>query len=207
MKKLSFVLALVVVLSLAPAFAAFADRPTEFDSQGREVSWQASTCAKIQSGTITDSAGNPLTVGYDQFGYNYQAHHFLGTYDGADRNLDGTFWGQTGDFVDDMLEMKWSDDWLANVDCDGDHLLDRGLVGTVPDGISKGWLTNHVNGDYVVDGQTYHYTWFVKIGYTGPGSPLWKYYTIVEEVYNDPFGGFNGLQSLIDPGLGHYVTR
>ncbi len=47
------------------------------------------------------------------FGYNYQAHMFNGTYDSVDRVLDNKYWGQTGDFVDDKLMMKWSDDWLA----------------------------------------------------------------------------------------------
>ncbi len=67
--------------------------------------------------------------GFDMFGYNYTAHLFRGTYDSSDRNIDGTFWGTTGDFVDDRLMMKWSDDWLTDVDCDGDGKLDRGGPG------------------------------------------------------------------------------
>src|SRR3989344_3002560 len=106
------------------------------------------TCATIQGGTITDSVGNPVTNGYDQFGYNYQAHLFNGTYDSVDRNLDGTYWGSVGDYVDDRLLMKWSDPWLANVECTGDGKLDRGLENGVVGGTSKGWLTNLVNGDY-----------------------------------------------------------
>ena len=85
-----------------------------------------SGCATIKDGTLTDSAGNPLVLGFDQFGYNYQAHLFNGTYDGSDRTLDGTYRGTVGDFVDDRLRMKWSDDWLANKDCTGDGKLDRG---------------------------------------------------------------------------------
>ncbi len=163
-------------------------------------------CATIQDGSITDSVGNPLGLGYDQYGYNYQAHLFVGTYDSSDRNLDGTYWGSTGDFVDDSLIMKWSDAWLANVDCNGDHKLDRGLVGGIAGGTSLGWLTNQNEGDYDSDQdgtQDAHYTYFVKIVWTGPGSSLWGQYSIVEEVYNDPVGGFHGLQLMSGaPGFG-----
>ena len=65
-----FALALVVV----PSFAA------------------AQSCATINDGTITDSAGNFIATGYDQYGYNYQAHMFNGTYDSSDRTLDGMYW-------------------------------------------------------------------------------------------------------------------
>lgn len=161
-----------------------------------------STCATIKGGTITDSAGNPLVLGYDQWGYNYQAHMFNGTYDSSDRVLDGTYWGSTGDYVDDSLIMKWSDAWLSNKDCNGNGKLDRGL--DVGANISQGWLTNQIVGDYTdVDGNLQHYTYFSKIVWTGPGSPLWGQYTLVQEVYNDPAGGFNGLQSKIGaPGFG-----
>ena len=156
-------------------------------------------CATIQGGTITDSADNPLSVGFDEFGYNYQAHLFVGTYDSSDRNIDGTYWGIVADYVDDVLIMKWSNSWLANVDCNDDGKLDRGLVG-----ISLGWLTNEVTGDYFdSDGNVQHYTVFLKIVWTGPGSPLWGQYTIIQEIINDPAGGFTGLQSKVGaPGFG-----
>lgn len=164
-------------------------------------------CVTIQSGTLVDSQGNPLVLGFDQFGYNYQAHLFVGTYDSSDRNLDGKYWGSTGDFVDDSLIMKWSDPWLANVDCNGDGKLDRGLGGD-PNymGISQGWLTNQNAGDYDLDGDGYqetHYAYFAKIVWVGPGGPLWSQYEIIQEVYNDPFSGFVGLQLLQGaPGFG-----
>lgn len=162
------------------------------------------SCANIQSGTITDSVGNPISVGFDQFGYNYQAHLFAGTYDSSDRTLDGTYWGSTGDYVDDKLSMKWSDDWLANRDCDGNGKLDRGSA--APYGTSQGWLTNQVVGDYDSDGdgtQDAHYTYFAKIVWVGPGGNLWGEYTIIQEVNNDPVGGFHGLQLKVGaPGFG-----
>jgi len=138
-------------------------------------------CRTIQDGLL-DSMGRPLVLGYDQFGYNYQAHMFNGTYDSVDRVLDGKYWGQTGDFVDDRLRMKWSDDWLANKDCNGDGKLDRGTSG-----VSLGWETNHVEGDYIdADGNSQHYTYFVKIVWVGPGGPLWGQYDIIQENYNEP---------------------
>lgn len=175
-------------------------------SVGAASTKAASSCATIAGGTITDSAGNVVRIGFDEFGYNYQAHLFVGTYDSSDRSLDGKYWGQTGDYVDDQLIMKWSDSWLANVDCDGDGKLDRGLVKGVVGGTSLGWLTNQVNGDYDSDSdgsQDAHFTSFDKIVWTGPGSPLWGQYTIIQSVLNDPAGGFHGLQSKIGaPGFG-----
>ncbi|MBI2560146.1 MAG: hypothetical protein HYW14_03305, partial [Planctomycetes bacterium] len=150
---------------------------------------------------------NPIVLGYDQFGYNYQAHMFNGTYDSVDRNLDGTYWGSTGDYVNDRLRMKWSDDWLSNKDCSGDGKLDRGSPSS--NGwptISQGWLTNQVEGDYDSDGdgtEDAHYSYFVKIVWVGPGGPLWGQYTIIQEVYNDPVGGYNGvLYKAASPGFG-----
>lgn len=165
-------------------------------------------CTTISDGVLTDSLGNLLVMGYDQFGYNYQAHMFVGTYDSVDRKLDGKYWGSTGDFVDDMLTMKWSEDWLSNKDCNGDGKLDRGASG-----ISQGWLTNHVIGDYDSDGdgsQDAHYSYFSKIVWVGPGGPLWGQYDVIQEVYNDPAGGYHGLQFKVEaPGLGlnnHWTT-
>ena len=162
----------------------------------------AKTCATIADGTITDSAGNVITFGFDEFGYNYQAHMFNGTHDSYNRVVGD----DTSDFADDSLIMKWSDAWLANVDCDGDGKLDRGLVDGVSDGISKGWLTNQMEGDYDSDDdgtQDAHYTSFEKIVWTGPDSPLWGQYTIIQSVLNDPADGFHGLQTKIGaPGFG-----
>lgn len=164
-------------------------------------------CTTIKDGTLVDSIGNPLALGDDQFGYNYQAQRFNGTYDSVDRKLDGTYWGNTGDYVNDRLRMKWSNDWLSNKDCSGDLKLDRGAPGS--SGwplISQGWLTNQVEGDYDSDGdgtEDAHYTWFVKIAWVGPGGSLWGQYEIIQEVYNDPAGGFHGVQfKPVRPGFG-----
>jgi hypothetical protein len=59
------------------------------------------------------------SIGFDQYGYNYQAHLFRGRYCDKDRDLGGPD-------CDITLEMKWSDEWLSNKDCNGDNKLDRG---------------------------------------------------------------------------------
>ncbi len=46
-------------------------------------------------------------------------------------------------------------------------------------------------------------TYFVKIVWVGAGGSLWGQYDIIQEVYNDPVGGYHGLQIKVDaPGLG-----
>ena len=197
MRRLSAVITVALLLVMIVATAAVAEAPDK--------------CATIQGGTITDTVGNPIVTGFDEFGYNYQAHMFNGTYDSSDRNIDGTYRGQTGDYVDDALAMKWSDAWLANVDCNDDGKLDRGLVDGTVSGVSMGWLTNHLNGDYIDgDGVEQHYTDFVKIVWVGPGGSLWGQYELIQEVYNDTAAGETGLFVKIGiPGLGlneHWTT-
>lgn len=164
-------------------------------------------CTTIIDGGIMDSAGNPLTLGFDKFGYNYQAHEFNGTYDSADRVLDNSYFGTTGDYVDDHLWMKWSDDWLSNKDCNGDHKLDRGAPGSEGyANLSRGWLTNLVEGDYDSDdndSQDAHFTDFVKIVWVGSSGSLWGEFQVIQEVFNDPTGGLHGtLAKMPAPGFG-----
>lgn len=183
MKKGFLLFALLFLFTVLPVHAA---KPT--------------ACTNIQSGLLHDSLNNTLVTGYDIYGYNYQAHMFNGTYDSSDRVLDGKYFGSTGDYVNDRLSMKWSDAWLANVDCNGDGLLDRGLINGTSDGISKGWLTNHVEGEYTtVDGEQ-HYTYFSKIGWVGPGGSLWGQYEILQEESQDP--AYVVHEKYVTPGLG-----
>ncbi|MDP3877442.1 MAG: hypothetical protein Q8Q50_10710 [Methylobacter sp.] len=167
-------------------------------------------CTKIKDGGITDLQDNPITLGFDQWGYNYQAHMFNGLYDNYSRPETPVTEGLVN------LSMKWSDDWLANVDCDSDSKLDRGGPGGT--GTSIGWLTNHEEGDYLGnDDQYHHYTYFVKIIYVGPAANpdpwvnarIWNDYAIIEEVYNDPYGGYHGndRSKLVNPaGLGYWTN-
>lgn len=201
MSKKIFFLIVILMILVSPASIALADKPTQVDDNGIEVAWSSSSCTDIQSGEITDSAENPITMGYDQFGYNYQAHMFNGTYDSVDRVLDNKYFGSEGDYVDDSLIMKWSDEWLANVDCNEDGKLDRGLVNGFVGGTSLGWETNHVEGEYIdADGNLQHYTYFAKIVWTGPGSDLWGQYSIIMENYQDPSGMYHYHD--VAPGFG-----
>ncbi len=173
-------------------------------------------CATIQGGGLVDAKGNPLALGYDKWGYNYQAHIFNGLYDNYTRPTPPVTESDTN------LQMKWNDAWLSNKDCDGDGMLDR-YYG-YPSYIGSGaWLTNHQWGTYEVDGVTYKWEYFVKIvavpsdavnvsgvWYTADGleigPSIWGTFAIIQEVYNDQGTGDHGLyyKSPATPGLGAY---
>ncbi len=176
-------------------------------------------CTTIQDGTLMNSAGDPITTGYDEWGYNYQAHMFNGTYCNAYRDAE---WCQP--YADIELKMKWNDAWLSNMDCDGDGLLDRhyGFQSYIGSGA---WLTNHQAGWDLDDrGKEKHWSYFVKIvavplnayldggfWYDGDtneeiGPTIWGAFAIVQEVYNDPLADEHGAQyiSPYTPGFGVY---
>jgi len=176
----------------------------------------ADTCVTIQDGTLVNSANELLTTGYDQWGYNYQARIFNGTYCDAYRNA---AWCQP--YVDVELLMKWNDAWLSNRDCDTDGLLDRHYPYTGYKG-SGAWLTNHQAGKVEVNGKLRKWTYFVKIVAVEPtdilnngyffrdgveiGPAIWGSFAIIEEVSNDPSLGQHGIQykSPLGPGFGIY---
>jgi len=138
-------------------------------------------CTTIKDGVLTYSAGHylagdPLQVGYDPYGYNYQAHMFSGYY--CNVYLGGAgFPPYEGDadpylaenpdaenhwawpYRDVRLVMKWNDAWLSNKDCDGDGKLDRhyGFDSYIGSGA---WETNHMRGE---GEQADDWTYFVKI--------------------------------------------
>lgn len=180
MKKLLFLVALVLAFGfvVSPVLAA---KPAK--------------CATIQDGTITDKNGIALVSGFDQWGYNYQAHLFEGYADNYSRPTVPVTSG-------DKLTMKWSDSWLANVDCNNDGKLDRGLVDGVISGTSMGWETNHYVGSYTDgDGNTQKYTDFIKIVWVGPGGDLWGQYHVLQEIYNDTGDGNYRFKEGV-PGFG-----
>jgi len=167
MKKLMFVLVALALLAIPSA--VIADEPT---------------CTTIQDGVLTYSAGHylegePLMVGYDPYGYNYQAHMFNGSYCNVYLGRYGfpPYEGDTEAYLaenpdaenvwcweyrDVELVMKWNDAWLSNKDCDSNGLLDRyyGFDSYIGSGA---WETNHQSGEYEVDGKTCKWTYFVKI--------------------------------------------
>ncbi|MBN1964780.1 MAG: hypothetical protein JW910_09045 [Anaerolineae bacterium] len=206
MKKIGFVLIVTAVL-VVPLLAS-AD---ECKGQG------GNSCTTIQDGTLLTSDGFPITTGYDQWGYNYQAHMFNGLY--CDAYHDAA-WCQP--YADVRLMMKWNDAWLSNMSCDEDGLLDRhfGFDSYIGSGA---WTTNHQSGEYELDGVTCYWDYFVKIvaapagatkvggiwydaDGTEIGPDIWGEFAIIQEVYNDPCGGYEGLQ-YISPdhgGLGNW---
>lgn len=165
MRKYSIFILVLCLLFLYPA-AVFAGQ---------------NSCATIQSGALKYSpghflAGQPLTVGFDPYGYNYQGHMFKGYYINAYLGKDGLppydgddkaylsanpnvknkwYWP----YRDVKLEMKWNDSWLSNKDCNNDGKLDRpddngdSYIG------SGAWITNHMSGG---KGNS-HWVYFTKI--------------------------------------------
>jgi len=212
------VLVLALVLA-ATATMVWAADPIKRDAKGNETGWEssASSCTTIQDGTLEASDGSLIEVGYDSWGYNYQAHMFNGLY--CDSYRDAA-WCQP--YEDVSLIMKWDDGWLANTDCDGDDLLDRHFG--FPSYIGSGaWLTNHQSGQYELDGKTCTWTYFVKIvaaptdavkvgdvWYNADavevGPAIWDDFAIIQQVENDPCAGIHGLQYLSPdhPGLGNW---
>lgn len=186
-------------------------------------------CTTIQDGTLTASTGQTLVLGYDDWGYNYEAHMFNSDYCDVSRSAltacptvdEGHVINGYGD-VD--LIMKWNDAWLSNKDCSGDGKLDRpsAYIG------SGAWLTNQMSGKVLMDnGRWRKWTYFVKIvavpsdadafqiegvdywkdaGGTIIGRSIWGSFAIIQEVSNDPSNGRHGIlyNSPAHPGLGEY---
>ena len=193
-------------------------------------------CTTIKDGVLEYTAGHylentPLIVGYDIFGYNYQAHMFSDSYANAYLGRDGLppYEGDDEAYLtenpgaenhwvwpyrDVQLLMKWNDAWLSNKDCDDDGLLDR-YYGHESYSGSGAWLTNHQSG--VDDGDKWNY--FVKIvaapadanfvggvWYTAEnveiGPEIWGAFATIQQVYNDQGTGDHGIEYLSPAGPG-----
>ena len=180
----------------------------------------AQDCATIQSGTLTNSAGATLTVGYDDWGYNYQARLFNGYY--CDSYRDAA-WCQP--YADVELSMKWNDAWISNKDCDLDGKLDRhhGFQSYLGSGA---WLTNHQAGTYLEGGKKKHWTYFVKIAAapldadlidgiwhaadgTEIGPAIWGEFIVLQRVLNDTGTGDHGVLYLspYSAGFGRFSPK
>ncbi|MBK5252368.1 MAG: hypothetical protein JJE29_07030 [Peptostreptococcaceae bacterium] len=145
--------------------------------------------------------------GFNDDGYNYKAHLYVGG-------------GEAWDVEDAQLVMKWNEAWLSNKDKDADGKLDRHLgYDTYID--SGEWCTNHWRGTYVDDqGKSQHYTETCKIvavtsndelvdGYwideNGKviGEDIWGQFALTLDVYNDSGTGDHGVYYKGQPGLGN----
>jgi hypothetical protein len=177
---MSLLLVLVAALIAAPIMAKGGD-----------------TCTTIKDGTLEASNGDPLVLGYDEFGYNYQAHMFNGRYCDYDRVLGGAY-------CDVKLVMKWNDAWLSNRDCDGDGKLDRhrGYASYIGSGA---WCTNHQSGE----DENGKWTYFVKIvaapanAYTAGG--IW-YAADGTEIGPVIWGSFAIIQQVVSGEGATYVS-
>ncbi|MBN1583446.1 MAG: hypothetical protein JXA89_22240 [Anaerolineae bacterium] len=200
MKRTMFVLA-ALILILVPS------------TVGAKGPCKGQECTTIQDGTLLTSDGRVITTGYDEWGYNYQAHLFNGGYCDAYRDA---AWCQA--WKDVNLLMKWNDAWMSNKDCDGDGLLDRhdGFASYIGSGA---WETNHQSGEYELDGKTCKWTYFTKIvaapadayveegvWYTADGTEIgpviWGEFATILDVTNDPCDGLHGVQYLSPAGPG-----
>ena len=178
-------------------------------------------CESIQDGNIMNTLGAPVYTGFDQWGYNYQAHMFKGMY--CDAYYDAT-WCQP--YKDVKLMMKWNDAWLSNKDCDDDGLLDRhyGFDSYIGSGA---WCTNHQSGTYINDdGHECQWVYFIKIvaapsdannvggiWYDADGNEIgpdeWGSFAVIQGIFNDPCGGAKALEYLspVGPGFGKFKPK
>lgn len=167
-------------------------------------------CTTIQSGNIKTKDGRTIKVGYDEFGYNYQAQIYSGEPYPNDE-----------EWADWFLMSKWNDAWLSTKDCDGDGFLDSRYGYDSYKG-SGAWVTNHWTYIYInEDGKKCNYIVFRKyiavpvdayvenkIFYTIDGIEIGEYafpdFALVQKVVNDPCDGMTGLQYKTPgaPGLG-----
>jgi hypothetical protein len=158
-------------------------------------------CATIAGGTIYTTDGEPITLGFDDWGYNYQARLFVGEYCDflrGNTECDAAYAGV-------RLLMTWNDAWLSTRDCDGDGELDRHLGH--PSYIGSGArLTNYLTGSYELDGRTCHWrqrfvikaapsdaelvdgVWYAADG-EELGPVVWGEFIEVRETLHDPCAG------------------
>ena len=193
-------------------------------------------CVSIQDGTLTYAAGHylegqPLTTGYDIYGYNYQGHMFKGSYANVYLGAAGfpPYNGNDEEYLAENpnaenhwawayreinLVMKWNDAWISNKDCDGDGKLDRhfGFDSYIGSGA---WETNHMEAGKGKE----HWTYFTKIiaapadavkdggiWYTADGVEigpvLWGDFATILEVES---GSGAYYKSPAGPGFGKYM--
>jgi hypothetical protein len=195
-----------------------AERDERFDWTRFDV---GEPCAAIQSGELLASDGSIIDTGFDEWGYNYQAHMFNGYYCDAYRDA---AWCQ--EYKDIELIMKWNDEWLSNQDCDYDKHLDRHYGFDSYKG-SGAWLTNHQKGTYIDEnGKKRRWVYFCKIvavpldatlengvWKTADGSEIgpeiWGDFAIIQVVGDDSGSGLHGAQyvSPYSTGFGKFSPK
>lgn len=104
------------------------------------------------------------------------------------------------------LLMKWNADWNAG--------NTYGWNSTYQDEFEDAWITNHMSGTDLIDGEEYRWSYFVKIVWVGPApsgddpyedTRIWGQFAIIQEVLNDQYSGTHGNQPIPGPnGFGAY---
>ncbi len=166
------------------------------------------TCATIQGGTILDSASQVIKLGFDQWGYNYQANSFNGFYDNYSRPVTPATTG-------DLLSMKWNEAWLSSKDCNNDNKLDRASDFNAGSYRGTGaWLTNTASGTYA--SSTYDVTASYNVAFEYQSNIYNHDLALVEDtttgalsgVGGYPFGGAHTYDWQITSGLvvGNTIT-
>ena len=158
------------------------------------------TCRKIGDGGIFTQSGDPIIMGFDAFGYNYQAHKFQGFADNASRNVPPVTGGKV------YLKMKWNDTYLSNRDCDGNGHLDRHYGHATFYG-TDAWLTNMYKWSYIGDDGEVHWVhWFLKatakpnaeFSCASIGADIFNsHFCWAKSEYRDPYGGSQGLEVML----------
>lgn len=209
MKNLFSLLGMAVILSLI--FVACEKKADQADLQDDAILKAKGGCATIQSGNIFYAddhyyLGAPLETGFDDFGYNYQALKFQGSYfnsyaggagfppyEGDDEAYLAANPGAASHWAwpyrDVNLMMKWNEGWLSKKDCDEDGSLDRhyGFDSYIGSGA---WLTNHQSGSYIDDdGNVCEWNYFVKI------------IAVPEDAYEDGGYWYNADGTEIGPSI------
>ena len=168
----------------------------------------------------------PITLGYDIFGYNYQAHLYKGNYVNAYLGGYGypPYQGDDDVYLTENpsaealwcwpyrmweITMKWNDAWLANTDCDGDGSLDRhyGFDSYIGSGAWEIYKDKGPEGETsfskivaVPDGaENIDGIWYTDKG-KEIGPDIWGEFAIVQEKYD----GVTTYKSPAGPGLGKW---
>jgi hypothetical protein len=162
------------------------------------TSYNRNNHKSIEDGMLINGSGEVIVTNFDRWGYNYRTHTFNGFIENADC---------CGPFVENgtILQMKWNDAWLSNMDFNRDRKLDRHSGYDCYKG-SGAWVTNNQRGMCIgKDGTPCKWEYFVKIvaapvnatlsdgvWYTAHGErigpAIWGEFAIIQEVYNDPCG-------------------
>ncbi len=159
LKKITFI-TLLLFLVLSTTTVVLADKPPQDEIPGNRY------------GVVNET-------GFDEFGYNRNAHIYNGTYGewcmekvGDEKSCLANY----GDYWNDKLIMKWNEEW------------DRGNEQKWANGPYGAWLSNHGNGK-LPDGSGESY--FVKIVWVGPcndgtnlpegSSCVWDQFAVIME--------------------------